>query len=978
MDATALPDRRCVVVVAAAGYGKTTAVAGRAGDDAVWHHAALTPALLELAALDRPGPRLVVFDDVSLDDTEALRAFLEAAGRLPPGRTAVVVSRLPPALSLARWRGRGLLAELGPAELALSADEVAEHLSQRSVSADAAALHAFTGGWPALVQLAADVLAEPGPGEHTQRLLAAESPVVEYLLGEVVPGLPEPARRLLRDAAHLDGLSIGLAEELGHRGPAATMAMLTRTGLATRDTDRDCRPLPVLAATLKRHRPMRADRLRRLWTVAARRHRERGEHLAAAVAADRAGERETCAAVLAEHGPRLIAGGDVRAYIALVEEGGIEDPGVLLSYGEALSVVGRHAEGVVVLRRLAADRASLPPALAWRLGAAYYHQGEFRAAFAVLDAREAGGHPNDEAHCLAWSATVHWKLGDTETCGELAARALALAAPGGSSRAIVTAYIALALHAVLTGDRPGNLAAYAAGLQHAAAIGDLVQAGRIRANRSGMYLEEARLDDALAEAQLAVELCTRAAHETLLPVALCNRAETFARLGRLDEALDSYQQSLGFYQRMGSRKASYPLHGIGMVLRRQRRDNQARAAYEEAIRISEVEGDVQGLVPALAGLARVLVRTDPDAAQAAAQRAVSAAGGRIGIEAAIALGHVTLTVGDHDGAWKAAQEAAATARRHRDWVGLAEALELEAASVGDAPAARNALREAAAIWRQAGALAPAESIDAWLGALPGATADERAAAGLARIHLAATGHPGHEWAGRADAPAVVVQTLGGFEVVVSGEVVPAAAWQSRKARDLLRILIARRGRPVPREELAELLWPGEDAGKVAHRLSVALSILRRVLDPGRGRDGAGEVIRTDASRVALDRARADIDVFTFLDGAGYALRQAAPTALSTVERAYLGDFLEDEPYEDWSVSLREEARTVYIQVLRSLSELAESDAEAVRYLHRLLDKDPYDMRAHRDLVDRLTRTGALGEARRARERHEAALRALGR
>ncbi|HEY1180143.1 MAG TPA: hypothetical protein VGF17_28645, partial [Phytomonospora sp.] len=189
---------------------------------------------------------------------------------------------------------------------------------------------------------------------------------------------------------------------------------------------------------------------------------------------------------------------------------------------------------------------------------------------------------------------------------------------------------------------------------------------------------------------------------------------------------------------------------------------------------------------------------------------------------------------------------------------------------------------------------------------------------------------------------------------------------------------ARRGRPVPREELAELLWPGEDAAKTAHRLSVALSILRKVLDLGRD---AAEVIRADASRVALDRTRADlveVDVYTFLDGAGYALRAQALPALSTVERSYTGDFLEDEPYEDWSVSLREEARAMYLRVLRSLSELAERDADAVGYLHRLLDKDPYDMRAHRDLVARLTRAGALGEARRAEERHAAALRALGR
>ena len=170
-----------------------------------------------------------------------------------------------------------------------------------------------------------------------------DAQVVEYLLGEALPGLPEPARRLLRDAAHLDGLPIGLAEELGHRNPAVTTALLTRVGLAARGEDRDCRPVPALAAAITGHQPIRADHLRRLWTVTARWNRDQDGHLDAAVAA-RAGDRETCAAVLSEHGPTFITGGGARTYISLVESAGVDDPAALLSYGDALSVVGRHAD----------------------------------------------------------------------------------------------------------------------------------------------------------------------------------------------------------------------------------------------------------------------------------------------------------------------------------------------------------------------------------------------------------------------------------------------------------------------------------------------------------------------------------------------------------------------------------------------------------------------------------------------------------
>ena len=91
---------------------------------------------------------------------------------------------------------------------------------------------------------------------------------------------------------------------------------------------------------------------------------------------------------------------------------------------------------------------------------------------------------------------------------------------------------------------------------------------------------------------------------------------------------------------------------------------------------------------------------------------------------------------------------------------------------------------------------------------------------------------------------------------------PATAWQSRKARDMLRMLVARRGQPVAREELTDLLWgpvaPAE-RDKVNHRLSVALSTLRAVLDPDR-RAPADYFVVADSSTIAVDLDHVALDV----------------------------------------------------------------------------------------------------------------------
>jgi DNA-binding SARP family transcriptional activator len=211
-------------------------------------------------------------------------------------------------------------------------------------------------------------------------------------------------------------------------------------------------------------------------------------------------------------------------------------------------------------------------------------------------------------------------------------------------------------------------------------------------------------------------------------------------------------------------------------------------------------------------------------------------------------------------------------------------------------------------------------------------------------------------------------------VLRNGSAVPPAAWQSRKARDLLKFLIARRGRATPRELLAEALWPGDDPDRLGNRLSVALSTLRSVLDPER-QFGQDTFVRTDRESVLLDLDTVLVDVEVLLREAPEALvlratgrSDEARERLEYVASLYTGDFLEEDPYSDWAVSLREEGRATYVAVARALAEDAavagDTDAAASHFL-RILGQDGYDESAHLGLVRALDAGGRRGEARRA-------------
>jgi len=301
---------------------------------------------------------------------------------------------------------------------------------------------------------------------------------------------------------------------------------------------------------------------------------------------------------------------------------------------------------------------------------------------------------------------------------------------------------------------------------------------------------------------------------------------------------------------------------------------------------------------------------------------------------------------------------------------LAEALELQAWSGSDA----QPLSEALAIWRDLGSPISETRVELALAVRAGSTGD----ALRLRKRLRSLGV--RDGAFRAAGPlmeigeeaqtAVAIQTLAGFNVLLSGQPVSAAAWKSKKARDLLKLLVSARGRPLTREQLIEALWPGEPVERTGNRLSVALSTVRAVLDPDRSFDQSHFVAAEEGTvRLRLDHVVVDVEAF--LADAEVALRawrekqtDDARAQLEEAEQSYGGDFLAEDLYEPWASAVREEARGAYADLVRALAD-ATPGREATRYYRRILDADPFDEQAHIGLVAALLEAGAHGEARRA-------------
>src|SRR5439155_10320549 len=72
-------------------------------------------------------------------------------------------------------------------------------------------------------------------------------------------------------------------------------------------------------------------------------------------------------------------------------------------------------------------------------------------------------------------------------------------------------------------------------------------------------------------------------------------------------------------------------------------------------------------------------------------------------------------------------------------------------------------------------------------------------------------------------------TLGRADVEVDGRLVLAGAWPTQKAKELWFYLLAHG--PVPREQMAEALWPESEPGRGLSSLHTTVHRVRRTLFP---------------------------------------------------------------------------------------------------------------------------------------------------
>jgi DNA-binding SARP family transcriptional activator len=227
-------------------------------------------------------------------------------------------------------------------------------------------------------------------------------------------------------------------------------------------------------------------------------------------------------------------------------------------------------------------------------------------------------------------------------------------------------------------------------------------------------------------------------------------------------------------------------------------------------------------------------------------------------------------------------------------------------------------------------------------------------------------------------PAVQVFVLGGFKVVVRGQVLPEPAWRRKTARQLFKILLSRPNRRATRDEVVELLWPESDPEAASSNFRSTMFALRNALEVSPAPSGVA-VVFSDRDSIWL---RSDVELWVDADTFEHTLEQAWRSAdpLPLLEQAsslYDGHFLPEDLYEDWATerrdALKQQWAELQIRLSHELERRGDPDA-AARPLQHLLQVDPCDERAAQEAMQLLNRYGRRPEALRIYQRLVQALK----
>src|SRR6266550_3850542 len=211
-----------------------------------------------------------------------------------------------------------------------------------------------------------------------------------------------------------------------------------------------------------------------------------------------------------------------------------------------------------------------------------------------------------------------------------------------------------------------------------------------------------------------------------------------------------------------------------------------------------------------------------------------------------------------------------------------------------------------------------------------------------------------------------IHLLGHFRMLVDGQAVDERSFTRRKPKLLIKLLALQPNHQLHREQAMEFLWPDSDPESATNNLHKAVHLARHSLEPALKSAADSHFIITRGQQIVLSApGMLYIDAEEFERQATAAIKSDDAASCETALGLYRGDLLNEDAYEDWAATRREQLRELYHRLLARLPKIYEAQGDyqqSIEALGKLIAADTSNEEAHRDLMRLYALTGNRHQA----------------
>ncbi len=216
-------------------------------------------------------------------------------------------------------------------------------------------------------------------------------------------------------------------------------------------------------------------------------------------------------------------------------------------------------------------------------------------------------------------------------------------------------------------------------------------------------------------------------------------------------------------------------------------------------------------------------------------------------------------------------------------------------------------------------------------------------------------------------PRLRVRLMGPFALWRGGERIPERAWPRPAARRLFQYFALHQGIPLSRDRILDDLWPGVEPRRAWATFRTIYSQLRRVLDPYmRPRAPARYFMMEDDTYCFDPERHSQVDAITFRSTVRRVLDTAHRFDVPPLPPPFVGllegwePLLPDLPYAEWLLEAREQLRGLYAEGCLYVAQallVRDRPAEAETWARRTVDTAPWSEEGYQALMRVYARQG---------------------